>query len=215
MMKSAPRLGSRARAFTLIELLCVITVIAILAGLIMPAIQNTTLKAYDLKCMNNLRQIGVAANSAANDNDNTYPIIEIDPNGNIVSDALDVPAKPLAQALAPYGITPEILKCPADIRGPNDYAVMGQNSSYMWSPYSEDNSSSQPSIISRRRSNSATATVNGQLVQIPLSRLQLATDWEAVHYASDANAGAGKMIYALYADGHVRTSRRASYGAHH
>ena len=41
--------------------------------------------------MNNLRQIGVSANAAATDNDNFYPIVEIDPSGNVVSDALGVP----------------------------------------------------------------------------------------------------------------------------
>src|SRR3954465_4051934 len=94
------------QAFTLIELLCVIAVIAILAGLIMPVLQNTTVRAYDTKCMNNLRQIGMAANAAANDNDNTYPLIEIDGDSNIVYDSLKLsdPIKTLDVALAPYGI---------------------------------------------------------------------------------------------------------------
>ncbi|MEP6673026.1 MAG: type II secretion system protein [Chthoniobacter sp.] len=191
---------SRLHGFTLIELLCVITIIAILAGIIMPVVQNVTLRAYDTKCMNNLRQIGVAANSAANDNDNTYPIVEIDANGNTVADTLNVPAKPLDEALKPYGITPEILQCPADIRGPNYFASQNPHSSYMWSPYSEENSANVPSIVSRRR---------GTMITIPLARLQLCTDWSAVHFISDGKTGAGMMIYALYADGHVRTTRRS------
>lgn len=192
---------SRRRAFTILELLSVIVLISILSGLLLPVLQNTTQRAWDTKCMNNLRQIGVAANSAANDNDNTYPIVEIDANGNIVSDTLNVPAKPLDEALKPYGITPETLQCPADLKGPNYYASMNPHSSYMWSPYPEDNSSNVPTIISRRRNIP---------ISIPLSRLQLCTDWSAVHYPSDNNIGAGKMIYALYADGHVKTSRRPS-----
>ena len=189
-----------SHAFTLIELLCVITVIAILAGLIMPVIQNTTLRAYDTKCMNNLRQIGMAANAAASDNDNIYPIVEIDLDGNVVADTLGLPAKPIDEALKPYGITPETLKCPADLKGPNYYAQQNPHSSYMWSPYSEENSPAVPSIISRRR---------GQM-QIPPSRLQLASDWSQVHFPSDGKLGDGKMIYVLYADGHVRTTRRTT-----
>lgn len=201
-MKRLLRQPSTNRGFTLIELLCVIAIIAILAGLIMPVVQNMTVKAYDTKCMNNLRQIGMAANAAATDNDNTYPIVEIDPNGNTVSDTLNVPAKPIDQALLPYGITPVVLQCPADLRGPNYYAQMTPHSSYMWSPYSEDNSPNTPFIVSRRRGN--------LLMQVPPSRLQLCTDWSAVHYASDGNPAAGMMIYAVYGDGHVRTSRRTT-----
>jgi prepilin-type N-terminal cleavage/methylation domain-containing protein len=199
-MKRSMIQSFKNRGFTLIELLCVIAIIAILAGIIMPVVQNTTTRAYDTKCMNNLRQIGMAANSAATDNDNVYPIVEIDPSGNVVSDALGVPAKPIDQALAPYGITAVNLQCPADLKGPNYYAQMTPHSSYMWSPYSEDTNENTPAILSRRR---------GILMQIPPSRLQLCTDWSAVHYASDGNVGAGKMIYALYGDGHVRTSRRS------
>ena len=121
-MKPASVRSQFRSAFTLIELLCVVAVIAILAGLAMPVYQNVASKAYDVKCMNNLRQICLAANAAANDNDNTYPLIEIDGNSNMVNDTLGngtTPVLTLPDALKPYGITPDILQCPADIKGPN------------------------------------------------------------------------------------------------
>ena len=71
MIRRRPK--GRGRGFTLIELLVVIAIIAILAALLLPAIQKTLIKARQTWCASNLRQVGIAFHTFSHDHGGHFP----------------------------------------------------------------------------------------------------------------------------------------------
>jgi prepilin-type N-terminal cleavage/methylation domain-containing protein/prepilin-type processing-associated H-X9-DG protein len=63
----------RVAGFTLIELLVVIAIIALLMGILIPALSKARKQAWSVTCGSNLRQVGVAANVFAQDHDGEIP----------------------------------------------------------------------------------------------------------------------------------------------
>ena len=99
----------KRRAFTLIELLIVIAIIAILAGILLPVFAKARERARRIECVSNLRQIGMGVGEYIQDWGGRYPWAQRAAN---VSSGLR-PA--LVQTVEPYGVEPETWKCPSDI----------------------------------------------------------------------------------------------------
>lgn len=91
----------KKRGFTLIELLVVIAVIAILASLLLPALAKAKGRAHTITCLNNLKQIGLAAHMYVQDHEEELPQSRHQTNSWVAT-------------LTPYLIATNIYRCPKD-----------------------------------------------------------------------------------------------------
>jgi len=102
-----------ARALTLIEVLVVLSVLVIAAGLLLPRLAGNT-RSRRIQCVNNLKQVGMAYHLWGNDHDNKFPMqvsvtdggtMELVPSGLVFPHYL-VMSNELS--------TPKLLICPED-----------------------------------------------------------------------------------------------------
>ncbi len=126
-------MNNKPAGFTLTELLVVVAVIGILAGLLLPALVRAKAQAHNSVCTNNLRQLGMATRLYSDDHMSRLPSAEILPTEPIS------PASPLpricdllasytgrASGAATNRVT--VFECPSDRTG----LFTTEGSSYEW-----------------------------------------------------------------------------------
>ncbi|MCE9590595.1 MAG: prepilin-type N-terminal cleavage/methylation domain-containing protein [Planctomycetes bacterium] len=116
------------RAFSLIELLVVISIIAILIGLLLPVLSAAKQRSYKVACSSNLKQIGYAVQMYRDQNGGTFPVARYMPPPFLSGD----PSPPLNKALdsfisASLGRDNEAYHCYADM---SVFKLSGSSYSY-------------------------------------------------------------------------------------
>ena len=174
-----PASDKSAEAFTLVELLVVIGIIAILAALLLPTLGRTKESARATACLSNLHQTGIALQIYVSENNNKLPVMRDVSTDPAAAATNTFPA--IQNVLATQLGNTNVLHCPSDL--PQFFEHTG--SSYAWNSLLNGEDADHLKIFN----------LNFDSHEIPV-----VYDKEAFHKARGAN----KAVNYLYADGHIK-----------